>query len=208
MAVDPTTLAKERQTSLGLYVTAKEAYDMWQADPEGVRLLDVRSPEEYVFVGHAPMAWNIPLAFQSFEWDPQKKAFHWDLNPGFLPAVQAWADTGDTLLVSCRSGGRSAMAINALAKAGYPAAWNIVDGMEGRPGQGPRQRLRRHAHEERLEELRPALDLRRSTGSGWCSRSARVTELAGGQRGRLTETPSSRPPSPPTRRRDLGSSAC
>ena len=131
MAVDPTTLAKERQTSLGLYVTAKEAYDMWQADPEGVRILDVRSPEEYVFVGHAPMAWNIPLAFQSFEWDSQKKAFHWDLNPGFLPAVQAWADTGDTLLVSCRSGGRSAMAINALAKAGYAAAWNIVDGMEG-----------------------------------------------------------------------------
>ena len=38
---------------------------------------------------------------------------------------------GDTLLVSCRSGGRSAMAINALAKAGYAAAWNIVDGMEG-----------------------------------------------------------------------------
>ena len=37
MTVDPTTLAKERQTSLGLYVTAKEAYDLWQADPEGVR---------------------------------------------------------------------------------------------------------------------------------------------------------------------------
>ena len=132
MTVDPTTLAKERQTSLGLYVTAKEAYDRWQADPEGVRILDVRTPEEYVFVGHAPMAWNIPLAFQSFEWDPEKKGFHWDLNPGFLPAVQAWAKPGDTLLVSCRSGGRSAMAINLLAKAGgFAQAWNIVDGMEG-----------------------------------------------------------------------------
>ena len=28
-------IIKERQTGLGLYVTAKEAYDMWQADPEG-----------------------------------------------------------------------------------------------------------------------------------------------------------------------------
>jgi rhodanese-related sulfurtransferase len=131
MTVDATTLAKERQTSLGLYVTAKEAYDRWQADPEGVRILDVRTPEEYVFVGHAPMATNIPLAFQSFEWDPVKKGFHWDLNPDFLPAVQAWARPGDTLLVSCRSGGRSAMAINLLAKNGYTNAWNIVDGMEG-----------------------------------------------------------------------------
>ncbi len=131
MTVDPTTLAGERQTSLGLYVTAKEAYDRWQADSEGVRILDVRTPEEYVFVGHAPMAWNIPLAFQSFEWDPETKGFQWDLNAEFLPAVQAWAKPGDTLLVSCRSGGRSAMAINLLATAGFSNAWNIVDGMEG-----------------------------------------------------------------------------
>jgi rhodanese-related sulfurtransferase len=131
MTVDPAALAKERQTSLGLYVTAREAYERWHADPEGVRILDVRTPEEYVFVGHAPMATNIPLAFQSFEWDRVKKGFHWDINPGFLPAVQAWAKPGDTLLVSCRSGGRSAMAIELLAKAGYTDAWNIVDGMEG-----------------------------------------------------------------------------
>ena len=131
MSVDAATLAPARLTALGLYVTAKEAYDMWQADPEGVKILDVRTPEEYVFVGHAPMVRNIPLAFQSFEWDPDKQGFHWDLNPGFLPAVQAWADPGDVLLVSCRSGGRSAMAINQLAKAGYTNAWNIIDGMEG-----------------------------------------------------------------------------
>ena len=39
-------IIQERQTVLGLYVTAKEAYDMWQADPEGVTILDVRTPEE------------------------------------------------------------------------------------------------------------------------------------------------------------------
>ena len=49
-------VAEARQTKLGLYVTAKEAYDMWQADPEGVKILDVRTPEEWVFTGHAPMA--------------------------------------------------------------------------------------------------------------------------------------------------------
>ncbi len=126
-----TEIARERQTTLGLYVTAKEAYDMWQADPEGVRILDVRSPEEYVFVGHAPMAWNIPFAHQSYVWDEDKKSFKWELNPEFLAAVQAWAQLDDTILVSCRSGGRAAIAINLLAAAGFTRAYNILDGMEG-----------------------------------------------------------------------------
>ena len=51
-------VAEARQTKVGLYVTAKEAYDMWQADPEGVQILDVRTPEEWVFTGHSPMAVN------------------------------------------------------------------------------------------------------------------------------------------------------
>ena len=38
---------------------------------------------------------------------------------------------GDTILVSCRSGGRAAMAINQLAAAGFTHAYNILDGMEG-----------------------------------------------------------------------------
>ncbi len=40
-------LPKEKQTTLGLYVTSAEAYDMWKADPEKVKILDVRTPEEY-----------------------------------------------------------------------------------------------------------------------------------------------------------------
>jgi len=126
-----TEIVKERQTSLGLYVTAQEAYDMWQADPDGVKILDVRTPEEYVFVGHAPMARNIPLAFQSYQWEPGKKSLHWEINPEFIPAVKAWARPEDTILVTCRSGGRSAMAISQLAAAGFTSAYNIVDGMEG-----------------------------------------------------------------------------
>jgi rhodanese-related sulfurtransferase len=126
-----TPIVKERQTSLGLYVTAQEAYDMWQADPDGVKILDVRTPEEYVFVGHPPMAWNIPFAFQSYQWEPGKKTLHWEINPEFVAAVEAWAKPEDVLLVTCRSGGRAAMAINQLAAAGFTNAYNILDGMEG-----------------------------------------------------------------------------
>ena len=124
-------IAAERQTTLGLYVTARQAYDMWQADPDGVKILDCRTPEEFVFVGHAPMAWNIPFALQTYEWDPAKKALRWELNSSFVSAVKAWASADDTILVSCRSGGRAAMAINMLAAAGFTKAYNILDGMEG-----------------------------------------------------------------------------
>lgn len=130
------TIAAARQTGLGLYVTAKEAYDLWQADP-GLKILDVRTPEEFVFVGHAPMATNIPFALQTYEWDPEKKALRWELNPDFVAAVQGWAATGDKILVTCRSGGRSAIAINMLAAAGFTNAWNILDGWEGSQVKDP-----------------------------------------------------------------------
>jgi rhodanese-related sulfurtransferase len=67
------SIAQARQTTLGLYVTAKEAYHMWQADPEGVKILDVRTPEEWVFVGHTPMAVNVPVEFMAYVWDEEAR---------------------------------------------------------------------------------------------------------------------------------------
>ncbi len=125
------SIAEARQTTLGLYVTAKEAYDMWQADPEDVKILDVRTPEEFVFTGHPPMAWNIPFAFLAYEWSDEKKGFPWGLNQSFVDAVKERFELDDTILVSCRSGGRAAMAINQLAAAGFTNAYNVLDGMEG-----------------------------------------------------------------------------
>ncbi len=124
-------IAKERQTKLGLYVTAKEAYDLWRTDPGAVRILDVRTPEEWVFTGHAPMATNIPFALQTYEWDPVKTSLRWELNPEFVSAVHGWARPDDTILVACRSGGRAAMAIDMLAADGFTRAFNVLDGMEG-----------------------------------------------------------------------------
>ena len=50
-----------KQTTLGLYVTAREAYEKWKAAPGRVTILDVRTPEEFMFVGHADMALNVPV---------------------------------------------------------------------------------------------------------------------------------------------------
>jgi rhodanese-related sulfurtransferase len=124
-------LPKEKQTTLGLYVTSKEAYGKWQADPEKVKILDVRTNEEFLFVGHAPMAWNIPIFVQKYEWDTAKGRYPMAPNPDFLTEVAKLAKPPDTLLVTCRSGGRSAMAVNQLAQAGFKNVYNITDGVEG-----------------------------------------------------------------------------
>jgi rhodanese-related sulfurtransferase len=129
--VTMTDLPKDKQTALGLYVTAKEAYDKWKTDPEKVIILDVRTPEEYLFIGHPAMAWNIPLLFQTYEWDKEKQRFPMKPNPDFISLVKQIAGSDNILLVTCRSGGRSAMAVNKLAEAGFKKVYNITDGIEG-----------------------------------------------------------------------------
>jgi rhodanese-related sulfurtransferase len=124
-------LSKEKQTTLGLYLTAKGAYEKWKADSEKVRILDVRTTEEYLFVGHATMVWNIPLLLQTYRWDASKKKLPMTPNPDFVAKVKELAKPDDVLLVMCRSGGRSAQAVNRLAEAGFRNVYNIVDGMEG-----------------------------------------------------------------------------
>jgi|GEM_PF-184124 len=125
------SLPKEKMTTLGLYVTSREAYAMWKSNGERIKIIDVRTPEEYIFIGHADMARNIPLATQSYEWDSVKQMFKLKPNPDFVAGVKKIAGLTDTLLVTCRSGGRSAMAVNQLAAAGFKNVYNITDGVEG-----------------------------------------------------------------------------
>jgi rhodanese-related sulfurtransferase len=123
-------LPQEKQTSLGLYLAAKDAYEKWKGSPETVKIIDVRTTEEYLFVGHAEMAWNIPSMLQCYEWDENRK-LPMKPNPDFVSQVKEVAKPSDTLLVMCRSGGRSALAVNRLAEAGFRNVYNITDGMEG-----------------------------------------------------------------------------
>ena len=128
----------EKQTTLGLYVTAKEAYERWEAAPDKVKIIDVRTPEEVMWVGHPPMAWKIPVVAVTYEWDADKKQFPMRPLPDFVARVQKVAKPDDTLMVMCRSGGRGAMAVNLLAKAGYKNVYNVIDGMEGDSVDGSR----------------------------------------------------------------------
>jgi rhodanese-related sulfurtransferase len=130
-ATPAANIPKEKQTTLGLYVTAREAYEKWKADPGHIKIIDVRTLEEALFIGHPDMAWTIPVASQCYQWDAEKKQFPMKPLPDFASRVAKVAKPDETIMVMCRSGGRSAIAANMLAKAGYKHVHNIVDGMEG-----------------------------------------------------------------------------
>jgi len=120
-----------KQTTLGKYCTSMEAYLMWRAKPKEVTILDVRTPEEYSFVGHPDMALNIPVSLFNPTFDAEKKSYGMDDNPDFAAQVQKRLGAGDTILVMCRSGQRAALAVNKLAQAGFTNAYVVVDSFEG-----------------------------------------------------------------------------
>lgn len=127
----PHDVPEKKQTPLGLYVDAQEAYGMWKSDPERVSIVDVRTPEEYIFVGHPEMARNVPAGFIRYQWDTENDQPVFEGNTEFVSCMEEHYDTDHTILLACRSGGRSALAVAALAQAGYKNVYNVIDGFEG-----------------------------------------------------------------------------
>lgn len=121
----------KKQTSLGKYLTSLEAYEMWKANPDKIKIIDCRTTEEYVFVGHAPMAYNIPSKLWTGKWDPEKKQYTMPDNPDFEVQAKAKFKPDEALAVMCRSGHRSSASVERLAKIGFTNVYNITDGFEG-----------------------------------------------------------------------------
>ncbi len=111
-------------------VTASEAVptsvhprEAWSLFSEGQAVLvDVRTPEELKFVGQVPGAINVPWATGT----------SLTRNPRFVRELEAKVpDKARRVLLLCRSGKRSALALEAAVKAGYKRASNISEGFEG-----------------------------------------------------------------------------
>jgi len=105
-----------------------ETIRTWLDAAEEFRVLDVRSVAEFVFVGHPEGAVNVPLMF----WDSETGMTS---NERFLEDVTARFDTDETIVVICRSGGRSARATRMLAEAGFTDVYDFADGFEGPFGE-------------------------------------------------------------------------
>ncbi len=136
-AVKAADLPKSKHTKPGLYVTAKEAAAAIAADPDAV-FLDVRTVAEVVFVGAPPNAYNIPflMFLGASQARDMKGSYKMVLNPDFVASVEQLMkklgkDHSARLFITCRSGGRSAAAVDVLYELGYSQVYSIVDGFEG-----------------------------------------------------------------------------
>lgn len=129
----------EKQTSWGLYLTAKEAYAMKQAEGDKVLFIDVREPVEIMFTGFTDVVdVNIPyLMVNPAKWNAKKPKLAMEPNPHFADAVMAalrerGLDETAPVILMCRSGGeRGTPSAKALEGLGLKSVYVVVDGFEG-----------------------------------------------------------------------------
>ena len=129
----------KKQTSLNLYLSAKEVPAFLEKNKGKTVFIDVRTPAEIEFVGHAEgIDKNIPIAYRVYtKYDEKKHRYGTVINQNFLKEVadlvKAKGLTKDdaTLILMCRSGDRSAASTNLLAKNGYKKVYTVIDGFEG-----------------------------------------------------------------------------
>jgi rhodanese-related sulfurtransferase len=104
-------------------ISAQEAQRRLEADDQ-VIYLDVRTVEEFD-AGHVPGALNIPVIFRD-------GAGQSTPNESFLAVVEASIPRDASVIVGCRSGGRSMRAAQIMLAGGYRSVVNMDGGMAGR----------------------------------------------------------------------------
>lgn len=87
----------------------------------GATLVDVRTSEELKFVGQVPNSLHVPWATGTAM----------TRNPRFVRELEAKVGKDRPVLLLCRSGKRSALAVEAAIKAGFTQIANIGEGFEG-----------------------------------------------------------------------------
>lgn len=138
-AVDSSKLSKKKQTSLGLYLDAKQAYDHMLVKGDKTLFIDVRSRPEVNFLGMPTVAdANVPYMEMNewYAWDAKKNNFKMEVNSEFIPSLEQRLESkdlskNDTIILICRSGSRSSKAADLLAKQGYTNVYTVIDGYEG-----------------------------------------------------------------------------
>jgi rhodanese-related sulfurtransferase len=137
LAIDAASVPEIKRSQIGLYLTSAEAHEM--ALKEKVLFIDVRTRAEVNFLGMPTVAdANIPYMEldNMYSWDEKKGVFKMEPNSGFVTEVQdrlkqKGLEPNGKIIVICRSGDRSAKAVDLLAKAGYKNVYSVVDGYEG-----------------------------------------------------------------------------
>ena len=137
-AADWSKLSEKKQNTLGLYMSAEQAYKHTLDNMDKTLFLDIRTPSELNYLGAATvMDAHVPFVFMDTTgWDDKKHRYLRADNKNFVADVEAQLKQkgltkDDTVILMCRSGKRSATAINSLADAGFTSVYSVVDGYEG-----------------------------------------------------------------------------
>jgi len=141
-------LPNGKKTELGLYLTAVEAYEFIKKAGSNFLFIDVRTQAEIAFVG-VPTVIDANVPYEVItdwnQWDEKEKIFKMTVNDHFVNAVESRLmeknlDKQSPIIFMCRSGFRSASAVNLLAKSGYKNVYHLIDGFEGDKAlNGPKQ---------------------------------------------------------------------
>lgn len=120
-------------------VTPSEADDMVAND--GAFILDVRTPQEWNWVGHPGQnklgdgayleGHVLNVAYEVYH-EGYSKGDVLIVNTQFVKDVKRLLSKDTAIISMCRSGGRSVSAANALEAAGFTNVYNMLDGFEGK----------------------------------------------------------------------------
>lgn len=137
-AEDWSKLSSKKQTKLGLYMTAEQAFKHTDANMDKTLFVDIRTPSELNYLGTAGvMDVHVPSVFMdTTAWNDKKHRYKRANNENFIAEIDAalkkkGLTKDDTVILMCRSGKRSATAANSLADNGYKKVYTVVDGYEG-----------------------------------------------------------------------------
>ncbi|MCB1785485.1 MAG: sulfurtransferase [Gammaproteobacteria bacterium] len=140
-AIDESAVREKWHTPFGLYLSAREAYELKTSRPDEVLFIDVRTPLELRYVGVAEQIdANIPYRFDTTEWRAKSGdrhgTFRRELNFQFEAAVEnalqaKGLDKSSPIIIMCTSGSRAPYAARALYDAGFKTVYTQVEGFEG-----------------------------------------------------------------------------
>lgn len=138
-AADLARVPPNKQTKAGLYLDAREAYELKQKLGDKALFVDVRTRAEISYLGMPSVADAHIPAFEhppNAVWDDKSGRFKMDPNPDFEPELArrlASRQLGkqDPVILICRSGDRTSRTVNFLTELGYSKVYTVVDGFEG-----------------------------------------------------------------------------
>jgi len=121
-------MSENKQTELGLYLTATETNDLLKKEGENILFVDVRTRAEIAKGAPTYIDTHVPIIERR-----NKKGV---LNKDFVTVIEdrleeKGLNKQDKIILICKQGHRSATATNTLAQAGYKTVYSVVDGANG-----------------------------------------------------------------------------